>query len=72
MMDALLSQIEQNKDKIELVLKFSDINRIHSEGKICALASIEGVEAIEGYSEEDVIKILGGNFLRVLAVTLPP
>jgi membrane dipeptidase len=46
--DALVSQIQENKQRIELVLSFADIERIHSQGKICALASVEGGEAIEG------------------------
>src|SRR6185437_15260091 len=44
--DALYQEIEENSDEIELARSFDDIQRITQAGKIAALLSFEGAEAL--------------------------
>lgn len=47
-MDLALSQIEKNKDKIEVALKASDVERINRAGKIAAILDLEGSFDLDG------------------------
>lgn len=51
----LKKEFEENRDEIELANSYKDILRINKEGKISALLSIEGGEAIAG--EIDMLRI---------------
>ncbi len=44
--DALYQEIEENSDEIELARSYEDIVRIRNAGKIAALLSFEGAEAL--------------------------
>lgn len=46
--DSLCFQIEKFKDKVEIVLCLDDIFRVVNDGKVAALISIEGGEALQG------------------------
>jgi membrane dipeptidase len=46
--DLALTQLEKNKDKIELALKASDIERINRRGKIAAVFDLEGGFDLDG------------------------
>ena len=48
LMDLALSQLEKNRDKIELALKASDIERINKSGKIAAVLDLEGGFDLDG------------------------
>jgi membrane dipeptidase len=44
----MLKEIEGNQEEIALALSFNDIEKINAKGKIAAIISIEGGEAISG------------------------
>lgn len=44
--DALFQEIEENSDEIELARSYQDVLRIRNAGKIAALLSFEGAEAL--------------------------
>lgn len=46
--DLALRQIEQNRDKIELALRASDLDRINRAGKIAAVLDLEGGFDLDG------------------------
>ena len=46
--DLALTQLERNRDKIELALNASDIERIHRSGKIAAVLDLEGGFDLDG------------------------
>src|SRR5688500_4614638 len=46
--DVALSQIEKNRDKIELALTAADIERINRAGKIAAILDLEGGFDLDG------------------------
>lgn len=48
LIDAALTQIEKNKDKIALALNATDIERIHRSGKIAAVLDLEGGFDLDG------------------------
>ncbi len=48
LLDLALTQLEKNKDKIELALKASDIERINRSGKIAAILDLEGGFDLDG------------------------
>lgn len=48
LVDLALTQIDHNKDKIELALKASDIERINRAGKIAAVLDLEGGFDLDG------------------------
>jgi membrane dipeptidase len=48
LIDLALTQMERNKDKIELVRSPSDIARINSQGKIAAILDLEGGFDLDG------------------------
>lgn len=48
LVDLALTQLEQNRDKIELALKASDIERINRQGKIAAVFDLEGGFDLDG------------------------
>ena len=51
MITRFLRELEENQDRIGLVLKGEDIDRNLAQGKACAMLSIEGGEALEGNLE---------------------
>lgn len=48
LVDLALTQLERNRDKIELALNASDIERIHRTGKIAAVLDLEGGFDLDG------------------------
>lgn len=48
LMDLALSQLEKNRDKIELAFKASDIARINKSGRIAAILDLEGGFDLDG------------------------
>ena len=48
LVDLALTQLERNRDKIELARSASDITRINSEGKIAAVLDLEGGFDLDG------------------------
>ncbi|MGH9630844.1 MAG: dipeptidase, partial [Bryobacteraceae bacterium] len=48
LMDLALTQIERNRDRIELAFKASDIERINKSGKIAAVLDLEGGFDLDG------------------------
>lgn len=48
LIDCLFSEIEKNQDKISLVTNYNQIKKVNRAGKIAAILSIEGGEALEG------------------------
>ena len=48
LMDLALAQLEKNRDKIELALKASDIERINRSGRIAAVLDLEGGFDLDG------------------------
>ncbi|HSB15835.1 MAG TPA: dipeptidase [Bryobacteraceae bacterium] len=48
LMDLALEQIEKNKDRIELALNASEIERINRSGKIAAVLDLEGSADLDG------------------------
>ncbi len=48
LVDLALTQLEKNRDKIELALKGSDIARINKSGKIAAVLDLEGGFDLDG------------------------
>ena len=48
LMDLALTQLEQNRDTIELARKASDIDRINNAGKIAAVLDLEGGFDLDG------------------------
>jgi membrane dipeptidase len=48
LVDLALTQLEKNRDKIELALKASDIARINQSGKIAAVLDLEGGFDLDG------------------------
>jgi membrane dipeptidase len=48
LMDLALTQLESNRDKIELALKASDIARINKSGRIAAILDLEGGFDLDG------------------------
>ena len=47
-LDVFFSELEKNHDKIALARNYNDVITNHKEGKISALLSLEGGEAIDG------------------------
>ena len=47
-MDAALTQIARNRDRIEVALNGADIERIHAAGKIAAVLDLEGSFDLDG------------------------
>lgn len=48
LVDLALTQLEKNRDKIELALNAGDIERIHKQGKIAAVLDLEGGFDLDG------------------------
>ena len=48
LVDLALTQIEKNRDKIELALNATDIERIHRSGRIAAVLDLEGCFDLDG------------------------
>src|SRR5690242_9208060 len=48
LIDAAYDQLEKNKDKVELALKASDVERIAKSGKIAAFMDLEGGFNLDG------------------------
>ena len=66
LIDCFYKEIEKNPDDISLVINYNQIKEVNRAGKIAAILSIEGREALEG--DLGVLRVLhrlGGNFLRV-------
>jgi len=48
LVDLALTQLEKNRDKIELALNATDIERIHRSGRIAAVLDLEGCFDLDG------------------------
>lgn len=48
LIDCFFSEIEENRDNISLVVNYNQIKEVNQGGKIAAILSIEGGEALEG------------------------
>ena len=67
MIDAIYSQTEKFADQAEIAYTAQDIVRIHEEGKIGVVISIEGGEAIEG--DLGVLRMLHKLGVRCIGLT---
>lgn len=67
LIDCLFSEIEKNQDKISLVTNYNQIKKVNRAGKIAAILSIEGGEALEGNLA--VLRILYKLGVRLLTLT---
>jgi membrane dipeptidase len=67
MIDALFLEIEANADQIELALSGSDIERITGEGRVAALMSFEGAEALG--SDLSALRLFHRLGMRMLSFT---
>jgi len=67
MVDAFYREIEENGDKTGLRHKQQGCRRAHEEGKIAALLSIEGGEALDGRIE--LLRIFYRLGVRLMTLT---
>ena len=67
MIDAIYAQAEQNSNLMEIAFTAADVQRIHGLGKVAAIISIEGGEAIEG--DLGVLRMLHKLGVRAIGLT---
>lgn len=67
MIDAIYAQEALNPDVMEIAFTAADVERIHQSGKVCAIISIEGGEAIEG--DLGVLRMLHKLGVRAIGLT---
>ncbi|MHC2993920.1 MAG: dipeptidase [Candidatus Atribacteria bacterium] len=67
LIDYFFSEIEKNQDKISLVTNYNQIKEVNKAGKIAAILSIEGGEALEG--DLAVLRALYKLGVRLLTLT---
>lgn len=67
LIDYFFSEIEKNQDKISLVTNYNQIKEVNKAGKIAAILSIEGGEALEG--DLVVLRALYKLGVRLLTLT---
>lgn len=67
MIDAIYQQAELNSDKMAIAFTAQDILKIHQAGKIAAIISVEGGEAIEG--DLGVLRMLHKLGVRAIGLT---
>jgi membrane dipeptidase len=67
LIDCFYREMEKNQDDISLVTNYNQIEEVNSAGKIAAILSIEGGEALEG--DLGVLRILYKLGVRLLTLT---
>jgi membrane dipeptidase len=67
LIDCFYKEIERNRDDISLVINYNQIKEINKAGKIAAILSIEGGEALEG--DLGVLRVLYRLGVRLLTLT---
>ncbi len=67
MLDGLLTEIEDNRDHIEIALSAADVRRINTQGKVAVLVALEGAEPLG--NDLAVLRLLHRLGLRMLSVT---
>lgn len=67
LIDCFYKEIEKNQDDISLVTNYNQIGEVNSAGKIAAILSIEGGEALEG--DLGVLRVLYKLGVRLLTLT---
>ncbi|NLO88936.1 MAG: membrane dipeptidase [Clostridia bacterium] len=67
LMDDFFKEVEENREKIELIFSYPDINRILKGNKIAALLCVEGGEAIQ--EDLALLRILYHLGVRCLTLT---
>jgi membrane dipeptidase len=67
LIDCFYKEIEKNQDDISLVTNYNQIEEVNSAGKIAAILSIEGGEALEG--DLGVLRVLYKLGVRLLTLT---
>jgi len=67
LIDCFYKEIEKNQDDILLVTNYNQIEEVNSAGKIAAILSIEGGEALEG--DLGVLRVLYKLGVRLLTLT---
>jgi len=67
LIDCFYKEIEKNLDDISLVINYNQIKEVNRAGKIAAILSIEGGEALEG--DLGVLRILYRLGVRLLTLT---
>jgi len=65
--DCFYKEIEKNQDDISLVTNYNQIKKVNRAGKIAAILSIEGGEALEG--DLGVLRVLYRLGVRLLTLT---
>jgi len=67
LIDCFYEEIEKNQDDISLVINYNQIKDVNRAGKIAAILSIEGGEALEG--DLGVLRVLYRLGVRLLTLT---
>jgi membrane dipeptidase len=67
LIDCFYEEIEKNQDDISLVINYNQIKEVNRTGKIAAILSIEGGEALEG--DLGVLRVLYRLGVRLLTLT---
>ena len=67
LIDCFYEEIEKNQDDISLVINYNQIKEVNRAGKIAAILSIEGGEALEG--DLGVLRVLYRLGVRLLTLT---
>lgn len=67
LIDCLLTELEKNRDTIELATSYEKVKSIVADGKIAALLAIEGGEALEG--EQGNLRIFYRLGVRLITLT---
>ena len=67
LIDCFYKEIEKNQDDISLVINYNQIKKVNRLGKIAAILSIEGGEALEG--DLGVLRVLYRLGVRLLTLT---
>jgi len=67
LIDCFYKEIERNRDDISLVINYNQIKEVNKAGKIAAILSIEGGEALEG--DLGVLRVLYRLGVRLLTLT---
>lgn len=65
--DSFYQEMEKNNDEISLVTSYNQIKKVNSAGKIAAILSIEGGEALEG--DLGVLRVLYKLGVRLITLT---
>ncbi|HYM70123.1 MAG TPA: membrane dipeptidase [bacterium] len=67
LLDGLFTEIEDNRDDLEIALSATEIQRINAQGKIAVLVALEGAEPLG--NDLSALRLLHRLGLRMLSVT---